>query len=504
MKLSRTVISRRTAEYVLWAIALAYLVVYLVIALTRMSYPFELEWMEGAVVDHVRWILAGRQPYVEPSIEFVPFPYNPLYYYVCAAFSKFLGVGFFPLRLVSFLSSIGTILAIYWFVKNGTGSATGGVLAVGLFAAAFRAGGAWYDVARMDSLFIFLLLAGVYLLLHRNSVGGHVVAGVLVSLSFLTKQTALAVAVPLAICCVICLPRRLKAVFPVTFFTVAAAGALVLNAASGGWYRYYAFGSAGYHEYGGRYYWKFWTHDLLGCVPVALAFSLLYLVGVTRGSRSANAKLYWVFFVSMVGTAWVSRLHMGGYDNVLIPAYVAIAVGFGLGAGVLFPANGRGSGTVTVDSLGGRSGKLHGLVVVLCAAQLVFLSYDPREQIPTEADREAGRQLVRILEAIDGEILMPHHGYLPALAGKRTSFHEIALWDVLRAGDPTVANRFLTELSDALRDGRYRAIVIDRGLFDQIVVPSHYVATGKIFEDDVFWPVTGKRTRPETVLELVR
>lgn len=48
-------------------------------AVLRVLYPFELEWMEGATVEHVLRVMEGRPLYVEPSLEFVPFVYTPLY-----------------------------------------------------------------------------------------------------------------------------------------------------------------------------------------------------------------------------------------------------------------------------------------------------------------------------------------------------------------------------------------------------------------------------------------
>ena len=48
--------------------ALVVLGLYLVLAVIHLSYPFELEWMEGGMVDHVRRVLAGQKLYVKPTI----------------------------------------------------------------------------------------------------------------------------------------------------------------------------------------------------------------------------------------------------------------------------------------------------------------------------------------------------------------------------------------------------------------------------------------------------
>ena len=59
-------------------VGMAYVVAYVAIAFTRMTYPYEVNWFEGSSVDLVRRILAGQSIYVAPSIEFIPHIYAPL------------------------------------------------------------------------------------------------------------------------------------------------------------------------------------------------------------------------------------------------------------------------------------------------------------------------------------------------------------------------------------------------------------------------------------------
>ena len=100
----------------------AFLLMYVVVAVLRIRSPFELEWIEGGVVDDVRHILAGHQLYVRPSIKFMPYIYTPLYYYVAAGAAKVFGIGFFPLRLVSFVASLGAFGAVdcWWPRRRAT------------------------------------------------------------------------------------------------------------------------------------------------------------------------------------------------------------------------------------------------------------------------------------------------------------------------------------------------------------------------------------------------
>ena len=155
----------RILRTLLLAGAALYPVVYLCLAYHRLRYPFELEWMEGGGLAQVRRILGGEPMYARPSMAYIPFIYPPLYYYTAAAASRMMGQeGFLPLRLVSFVSSLACFVLIFRMVLKQTGDRTASFLSCALFAATFRAGGAWLDVARLDSMFLALFLAGVYVI----------------------------------------------------------------------------------------------------------------------------------------------------------------------------------------------------------------------------------------------------------------------------------------------------------------------------------------------------
>jgi hypothetical protein len=161
-----------------------------------MRYPYELEWMEGGMVAHVGRVLAGRPLYAPPSLEFVSFLYPPGYYLAAAAVAKLTGLGFFPLRLLSFLSSLSTFAVIVTLAKRETESWTHGLVAAGVFAATYVRAGGWLDLARLDSFYVLLLLGSILALRHATFRGGEVLAGLLFAAAFFTKQSAVVVVVP--------------------------------------------------------------------------------------------------------------------------------------------------------------------------------------------------------------------------------------------------------------------------------------------------------------------
>ena len=67
------------------ALAAVPMLLYLWIALHRLDYPYELDWMEGGSVGNVGRVLAGHSLYVAPSLKFVGWTYPPLYWLACAA-----------------------------------------------------------------------------------------------------------------------------------------------------------------------------------------------------------------------------------------------------------------------------------------------------------------------------------------------------------------------------------------------------------------------------------
>lgn len=151
----------RTAALVWCAVWAA---VWLGISLARLRYPFELEWAGGAMRDHCERILAGRPLYVAPGPDWIPFEYPPLYFWVSAALMRLLHDGsFVPMRLVSILSTLGSAAVLCAWVRQEAGTAGGrtwGLIAAGVFLASYRFTGAWYDIERLDMLFLFLSLLG--------------------------------------------------------------------------------------------------------------------------------------------------------------------------------------------------------------------------------------------------------------------------------------------------------------------------------------------------------
>jgi 4-amino-4-deoxy-L-arabinose transferase-like glycosyltransferase len=482
--------SRRVArvlEFGLGAAAVGYLAVYVAIALLRIRYPFDLEWMEGALIDHVRRIVDGQPIYVGPSLDFIPFLYPPLYYYVSAVVAAVIGIGPVPLRLVSFVCSLGCFVVIAALVRRDTGSAWAGLVAAGLFAATYRAGGAWFDLARVDSLFLLLTLGAVYLLRWGQGMRSWAAAGVLLALAALTKQTAIMIAGPLVLYAVIVDVRRGLAL-GVSLAVLLGGATLALNAATHGWYWDYTFGLPLRIQDVGTTRPAFWAADLFGPLPIATAMAGAYLL-MRIAQKHRPAAFYAVFTAAFVGSAWASRIHAGAYANVLIPAYAALAVVFALALHDL--------PRLAADE---HAPALRTFAAAIGVVQFALLVYSPAAQVPGSRDLARQRELQQRIAAADGDVWLPQHGYFPLLAGKAPHAQGWAITDINRAGRPQERQRLLAELHDALASHRFRLIILDR--MDDWLEPDlerYYRRQGPVFDGDGLWTVTGYRTRPRWI-----
>ena len=185
--------TRSRAVRVVAALAgLAVIGTYVGIALARLGYPGHLEILEGNSLVEMRRILAGQQLYPPPSAGYVPDGYTPLYFAVSAAAASVLGQSYLPLRLVSLVASLACFAILGRLVQRETGSRGAGLAAAGLLAATYFATYTWFDLGRVDSLFLALSVAGLYAARWAGRTRGAIVAGLLLGAAFCTKQTALA------------------------------------------------------------------------------------------------------------------------------------------------------------------------------------------------------------------------------------------------------------------------------------------------------------------------
>jgi len=419
---------------------------YLAIALSRLDYPFTLEWLESNSLVEVHRILAGQQLYPAPTAGYVPDGYPPLYFAVSAAAARVLGVSYLPLRLVSLLSSLACFALLGRLVQRETDSITAGASAVGVFAATYFATDTWFDVARVDSLFLALSIGGLYAARWMRRTRGAIVTGVLLAAAALTKQTGVVEGVVVIVALLPGTRRRLACVAALAEAIVLGVSTLVLGLSSGGWYVYYVFQLMSEHSLTYSSIGRFWTAQLSTAGLAACAA----LVGLRRVPSVLLAGC-----AALVIEGYAALVHSGGGINDLLPAYLAVALLAGLALGG--------------KPLGGKplGGKPHGWasavagVLVLAQTALLLSGFHPAQAIPASADRAVGDRLTEGLRAFGGTVAIPADPGLSLMAGMAPVAHQDAAFDVLRGSDRTAITSFTASVADALAARRFSAIISD-------------------------------------------
>jgi len=464
-------------------------VVLLTIAL-RITYPYELEWMEGGVLEHIDRVRMGEPIYVEPSLRFVPFIYPPLYYYLSAAAMSITGEGFLGPRLVSLAASIGTVAVIFMFIRRETGRNVPALCAAALYAATFSITDGWFDLARVDGLFPLLVLWAAYWIRFGEGVRSASVAGLLLACALLTKQSAPVFAGPLFFYCLAFQWRRLLAL-AATSVLLSALAVAYLHWRTDGWFTYYVFFLPRQHPWESWSFGGFWLHDLLPNVPVALAMAVM--LGTWRLGgwwRRRESAFYVALSVGGFGVSWLSRLHTGGGMNTIMPALAVTAILFSLAIARLGEAVDRRRDTPE----GAKTG-LKAVIWLAVICQLAWLATCPMRWVPTEADRKAGDELVALIGTFEGDVIIPTSPYLATRAGKPSTAHHMAVMDLLRAtGSEEIQEAFLAEANRELANPRYEAILLYRakGWFDETPIPEDFEYQGPIIAPrNAFRPKSG-------------
>ena len=442
-------------------LGLAAIATYLVTALMRLGYPFPLEYLESNSLVEVQRILGGRPLYAAPAVGYVPDGYPPLYFATSAAAASVLGLSYLPLRLVSLVSSLACFAVLGRLVQRETASAAAGMASAGLLAGTYFVTGTWFDVARVDSLFIALSVAALYAARWMRRTREAVVVGLLLAAAFLTKQNGLAEGVAVLIALAAGPRRRLAGTAALTYGAVLGISTLALGLASRGWYVYYVFVLMTEHTLNHAAFGQFWTVRLLpvlglaGCalIPGARRIPLVLAAGCS----------------ALIVESYATLVHSGGEANDLLPAYLAVALLAGLAMG----DQPGGLVSAAADRLARarvarwRAGQVRpwaaAAAAALVLAQLAVLvnGFHPGRAIPTSADRAAGWRLAAGMRAFGGAIAVPSDPGLDLLAGLPAVAHQGATDDVLRASGAAGPVSLRSSAARAVAARRFSAIVTE-------------------------------------------
>jgi hypothetical protein len=486
----------------------------------RIAYPYDLEWMEGGMLHHALRFQTGQGIYNEPSVEFIPYLYTPLYPALLAMLGEVFGLTYTLGRVVSMLSlvGIGVVAGISLCSRRvrhvvPAPAVVGFILALGLFAAVYPFVEGWYDLVRADTLFLFLITAGLVAALHWSDQGtgaaGHArvaAIGMILAFAFFAKQTGIFYVMLGGAVVLVRAWRRLPT-YIAAAGVVGLVGSGVMNLTSGGWYWTYIRKIHAAHDFNMDRFWKsfgniLWHFRGLTLVVVVTLGVVLYAWlrkppegGRRELPRQARPFLLWTaaFAVStLVGAiGWGTEF---AHFNAYMPAFLHGA----LAAGAAIPALAACTGILW----GARphpTVAMHGaaaFAALLLALTCWHWRWEPRKFMPTQADVAAGDRLIKRIKELEGDVWMPSHPWYLVLAGKHPHVHRMGIKDVTWR-----QTRKVLGLDEALEKHRFSSIVFDnRDLFLELpMLRSYYRPTLKLPADERPRLYSGAKIVPDSI-----
>jgi len=384
----------------------------------HINFPLNLEAMELTVVQHLQRVMAGQPVYVEPSSDFVPLAYAPLYYYFSAPFAWLFGANLFTMRLVAILGMLGSEIVLFLAVKKQTRSNWWGIIAVGLFAAAYRVMDTYLDNAHSDSWLLFTVLLGCYLIEQNRSRTTNVLGVLFLIVSFWFKQHGAI----FAIGGVLYLTWRdglknswlywlLAAILGPGLYVVMPAGVF------GPQFHFYTFTIPSHWSElnfnAVKRYLGFIIKNYLVLAGVGGLASLYFVVKKLR-----NVSVWYFILPFAMLSGFMGALDPGSNNNV----FITMGVWFIL-TGVF------GLHALTEQYAATNKWALHLLGI---GASFALFFYSPASVIVSPKAPEAYQDLVSYLNSLDGPVYAPWVGQLESGYAFSPSVHWVPMEDLIR------------------------------------------------------------------------
>ena len=429
------------------ALSVLMVLLFVYTALRRMHFAFEYDWIEDGVLASVRHIHSGLPLYSAPTTAFTPYLYTPIYLYIAATFSRLMGLGYAPLRLLSLLSTLGCFAVIYLLVWCEARKHLAAIAAVGLFAACYPVVQGAFDLGRVDMLYLFFVLCAFYV----TRFGNPALAALLWVCAFQTKQGVLPIAL-LALCYDWQRPRRV--LLGVGSLAALLAGSILwLNHATQGWYRYYVFGLVGGLGFVKAQATDFLCADLVRPCGIVLLVLFAAWLAAPPSLRSRAFSFYLLGSLGMVAFIGYLRAHRGANFNSLLPMYAWMAVLFGVALARLL---------VVLEHRRSRAADAAlTLLLVVASLQLAQHLYAPSSLLPTAEQIAVREGFEQQLRAIPGTVIVLSHPEDAVLAGKPLFAGSESIGAVIDANNREQGESLRAQYAALLHSGAVSAVVLD-------------------------------------------
>lgn len=518
-------------------VAVVFAAMYFYTALPRLVYPYDLDFDEDSILMQTLRLAQGLPVYIAPNAVFNPHVYMPLYFWLGSWLIRLSGPSLVPLRLLSLAATCATTFLIYWIAQRETNERWMALACAGLFLGGYRINGFWYELVRVDSLFVALMMGGLALGIYgRDSKTKLISAAFVLALAFFTKQGGAFIGVGFGIYLLVVHqnetagllssqrqisaapssneraqphePRRrvpghvgalvlvgrrvLWFLVPFGLFTLVPLFAL--NGLTDGWFFYHVFfiGSADPIEISRVF--NFTIFDLVGVMGGLVFMTLVTAFWIIRaqGWRGLLGAPWLVAIVLGVLVSGLGRARVGGNLNDRMPAYALLCIAPAL----LFKLwDGRDALRLNLFKLMPQT-----LLAAAILVQFALGVYYPPRYLPTSDMYASGASLIHRIATINGPVFVMMHPYYALLAGKATSTQMATLWYVRDRG----AYPFPDDFVQRLQTKYYRAIISDESDFEtepalKELLAENYPSTELLAPADAPATTTGVVVRPMVV-----
>jgi hypothetical protein len=402
----------------------------------RLRYPLDLEWMEGGQLLAAYRMLHGQSVYDACSDGFIPFAYPPVHAALVALAGFVFGLDYPIARAVSILAFGGACYLLCREVHAAAGGRGRGwvaaLVAAACFAASYQTTGAWYDLVRVDSTFIGLLVAGAVLSLprieesrrRRMASSRIAMAALMLTLAVFAKQTA-ALFIPWILGFALWREWRSGLRLTLAFGAMSTAALFALNATSNGRFWTLVFEVMRRHP--------MFPEQLTGALErIRILAPYLLVLPLMAGWLALKRRLemrtaFWLGMCAIaVAVSAVTAAKMGAFINNIMTAAI-----FSPPAAIML-------GLAWIGRLPRRA-PLRALETALACglfgALLFILRYDGADFIPNKNHHNAAVALSRVIRDLPGGVVAPAHSFLPIRLGHTNrQLHEQGYVDVMGAG----------------------------------------------------------------------
>ncbi len=391
----------------------------------HLAFPFHLNLKEGTLLQHLDRLMRGLPVYPEPSPGFVPLAYNIGYYLLTVPVAWVFGVNLFALRLVAMLGNLLSALLIYRVVRHKTQSKIWGLVALGLFAAAYGVMESYLDTASSDSWLLCLILLGTWLISQNKSKRWNLLGLLALVASFWVKQHgALFVLGGLGF---LFWRDGWRAGLVYALVAAVLGPVLYIFVAPmflGSHYHYFTWTiPRGWSELNIETVVRFVRFIVSRYLFLALV-SGAFVGWLLRRKRSAvgmEIEIWHMQWVFAVLSGFLGMLDPGSANNVLIPMETWFIIVGVWGAHVWLKK-------VRPASLP----KLYKLQAIGLIASFGVLLYNPFAVIPMRGAPAAYQDFTQTLNQLDGQVYAPYSGFISSETKLYPNANWIALEDMVR------------------------------------------------------------------------